>query len=274
MLIKDISTIKNSGEVDVVFPKNYNELKELYLNFLNNNIKFKVIGCGSNSLISDKYDGTLICLNKMDYAYLLNPTDIYVSAFYPTNKFVCDMAELGYDYSMFVGIPGLLGGLIYNNGGSFSKSISDYVIYVNYLNSNGDIIRMDKDKLMFDYRHSIFKEIDGVIVGVGLKYSEGENIIDSINSNLKVRNNKLPKLPSLGSIFKNVEEISAWKIIDQIGLRDYHIGGASFSKKHCNVIVNNGEASFEDIYKLIKMAKELTFASLNINLEEEITIIK
>lgn len=274
MRIANCSLMKNSGEVECILPKDFNELKNCYLELKEKGIKHTIIGAGSNTLISEKYTGRIIKLTELDYSYEIYPDEIYVSAFYPTTLFASEMAKEGYDYSFLSGIPGLLGGAVYNNVGAFGEAISDYVLYVNYLNSNGDIVRFDCEKLMFSYRYSIFKDIEGIIVGIALKKQRNKNVERKIREFLQRRKENLPNNPSLGSIFKNNQLIKAWKVIDKLGLRGYQIGGAAFSNKHANVIINVDNASFSDVRSLILCAKKRAYEELGIVLEEEITIIE
>jgi UDP-N-acetylmuramate dehydrogenase len=79
-------------------------------------------------------------------------------------------------------------------------------------------------------------------------------------------------LPSCGSVFKNPKAhgISAWQVVDKLGLRGHRIGGAQFSEKHSNFIVNTGGAKAADVRGLIELAKSRAKAELSIELEEEV----
>ena len=72
---------------------------------------------------------------------------------------------------------------------------------------------------------------------------------------------------------KDGKKLSAWKLIDDVGLRGYQIGGAKFSEKHCNFIINNGSAKAEDIENLIKLAQEKVKNKFDIDLNCEIKIV-
>lgn len=274
MEIRKCFAMKNIGNVDVVAPKEFAELIKIYREFIKGRKKFVVIGGGSNTLISDAYKGTVVLLTSLPYTYEVKKDDIYVSAFYPTNKFALELAMRGYDYSFLAGIPGLLGGAIYNNAGSYGSNIGDVLQSVEYLNSNGEMITLTKEQLLLEYRYSIFRDIEGIIIGCTLKKRESGLARHNVLKNLSARKNKLPHNASIGSIFKNSKLIHAWRVIDELGLRGYQIGGAAFSNKHANVIINVENASFKDIKSLILLAKKRALEELGIVLEEEITIIE
>src|SRR5690606_17942122 len=81
--------------------------------------------------------------------------------------------------------------------------------------------------------------------------------------------------PSCGSVFKNPKASGkrAWQVIEELGLRGHRVGNAEFSNKHANFIVNLGQASFDDVYSLIQMAKTRAREELGIGLEEEVRIL-
>lgn len=78
--------------------------------------------------------------------------------------------------------------------------------------------------------------------------------------------------PSCGSVFKNPRShaTSAWQTIDRLGLRGHRIGGAQYSEKHSNFIINLGGATAADVRALIDLAKGRAFKELGILLEEEV----
>jgi UDP-N-acetylmuramate dehydrogenase len=57
---------------------------------------------------------------------------------------------------------------------------------------------------------------------------------------------------SAGSTFKRPEGYFAGKLIQDAGLAGYQIGGALVSKKHCGFVINQGDATSEDIFRLIQ----------------------
>ena len=70
-----------------------------------------------------------------------------------------------------------------------------------------------------------------------------------------------------------IETISVWKLLDEVGLRGYKIGGAMFSEKHCNFILNTGNATANDIINLIELAKKRVKDKFGVDIEEEVKIM-
>jgi UDP-N-acetylmuramate dehydrogenase len=81
--------------------------------------------------------------------------------------------------------------------------------------------------------------------------------------------------PSCGSVFKNPAQsgLSAWQVIDRLGLRGHAIGGAQFSPKHSNFIVNTGGASSRDVMGLVELAQTRARAELGVELETEVIVL-
>ena len=82
-----------------------------------------------------------------------------------------------------------------------------------------------------------------------------------------------PAQPSAGCIFKNPKEISAGKLIDELGLKGKSIGGAMVSDVHGNFIVNTGDATASDVLRLIEFIQQLARSKRKIELETEVEII-
>lgn len=151
------------------------------------------------------------------------------------------------------GIPGTLGGCIFMNAGAYNSSMSDLVDSVKVLRNN-EIIWLTNAQCQFGYRNSIFlNNPDWIILEVKLKLKEGNtNDIKKLMKNRQKRRMESQPLnyPSAGSTFRNIGDIFAWKLIDEIGFRGKTIGGAAVSEKHTNFIINKGNAKASDVIDL------------------------
>lgn len=274
---KELTTIGCGGKIKYVYlPNDITSLCEAYRYIKSNNYKYAVLGNGSNILASDNdYNGIVILLKKLEYSYsILDNNTICVSAFYPTIKLAYDLAnnELG-DLSFLGGIPGLLGGAIYNNSGAYNDSISNHVIEVKYIDTAGNIKTISNLGCAFGYRKSIFHYIEGIIIECSLRV---EKIItkEKLEKRRRKRQESQPlENKSMGSVFKNNPLIPSWKIIDALGLRGLRIGDASISAKHANFIINLGSAKSSDIISIIDLIETRSRLEFGINLSKEITII-
>lgn len=273
---KDITTINCGGQIRFLYyPFDVKGLCRVFKYINELKIKYFVVGNGSNILASDSfYDGVVIILKKMKYSFRIEGNILECSGFYPTIKLAYDLGDLEYgDLSFLCGIPGLLGGAIYNNSGAYNKCISDDLIDVKYIDKDGLIKTISKKNLNFSYRYSDFHKLDVIIISARFKvfFLNSSDLI-SYRNNLRRQIQPL-EWKNMGSIFKNKVDIKAWEIIEKLNLKGLKKGDAMISKKHGNFIINLGEAKTNDILFLINLIKEKALKELEIQLDLEIKII-
>ena len=259
----------------LVFPRDIFEFQEIM--YILNGSKYFILGNGSNIILPDYYDGVVI---KLKYFNNYNIFDEYieVDSGVMINKLSMELSKLGYKgFEWASGIPGTIGGCIYNNAGCYGSEISDNLIDVTVFCDN-KIYCLRKDELSFSYRNSTFKMNNKfVILKAKFKFEKGdpEELLDLI----KVRTNKRIEsqpleYPSCGSVFRNPDGLVAGKLIDEANLKGKCVGGAMVSNKHANFIINNGNATPEDIIKLINEIKNTIKKNYNIDLVLEQEVIK
>lgn len=240
----------------VVYPKSISGLRSLMKVLKEENIPFKVIGKGSNLLCSDDdFNGVVIRLDK-------NLNDVY---FVENKCFVeagCSLIGLskkameegltGLEFAG--GIPATVGGAIYQNAGAYLSNMAAVIEEVLVL-CDDHFEWMSNEECKFAYRHSVFYDhSDWIIVGAKmcLAYGDRDEIFEKMNSRRAKRCECQPlDKRSAGSIFKNPEDVAAWKLIDGIGYRGKMIGGAMVSDKHCNFLVNENHATAKDFIQLV-----------------------
>ncbi|MBQ7677765.1 MAG: hypothetical protein IJT32_05980 [Lachnospiraceae bacterium] len=132
------------------------------------------------------------------------------------------------------------------------------------------------DALSFSYRHSIFMEMDVVITSVVLQLERGDP--EAISAKMKELNarriEKQPlEYPSAGSTFKRPEGYFAGKLIEDAGLRGYRVGGAAVSQKHCGFVVNDRNATAQDVYDVIRHVQREVKKQFGVTLEPEVRLI-
>lgn len=241
-----------------------------------NNIRYFVLGNGSNVIFGDEgYDGVIIStkkINKIKIHKNIAVIDCGVNLFI-ANKIFIKNALSGMEFTY--GIPGTMGGAVYMNAGAYNHEIKDIVHKVMYY--NGKKIKIIKNKnTIFSYRDSIFKKNNFVILKVWLKLnkSEKKEVESNCLNNLKKRQISQPlEYPNCGSVFKKVNGVSAGQIIDKLGLKGLKVGGAEISCLHANFIVNKGNASASDVKNLIQQVKAKVKQKSDISLEEEVIIL-
>lgn len=273
-LIKDFTTYKLSGKMrDVYFPNNIDELKSL----LESNSNFKIIGNGSNLIISESYDGQFIKLSNFnDISF--DGTTLKVGCGYSLSKLSLECAKRGLSGLEFAcGIPGSVGGAIYMNAGAYGNNISDVLKSVTILDDSLNIRVLDVSELNLGYRNSIFKSnnyviLDGTFV---LKEKKSNLILKEISEIMNSRRSKQPlEYPSAGSVFRNPDGYSAGRLVQKANLQGEHVGDAYVSEKHANFIVNKGCAKAEDVIKLINVVKNRVKKEFDIDLVLEQEIIR
>lgn len=270
--------VKTTGKY-MVFPSNIEELICL-MNFIKSKkLKYKVIGGGSNLIFENPiYDGILINLSKFDDVNF-NETTIKVSAGYSLMKLAlkaCRMSLTGLEFA--TGIPGTVGGAIYNNAGAYKSDMGYIVESVDVLTPDFKIKTFYNKDLSFHYRTSFFKSNPGYIILSATIILKKGNLkeIQSIIEDRKQRRLMSQPLdyPSAGSVFRNPNNNYAGALIENIGYKGKEIGGAKVSEKHANFIINYGSATGSDIVKLIEEIKSKVKEKFDIDLVLEQEIVK
>ncbi|MCM1131325.1 MAG: UDP-N-acetylmuramate dehydrogenase [Roseburia sp.] len=273
---KELTTIGCGGRIKILYtPNSIEALQKAFIFIEEHQLSFFLLGNGSNVLARDEdYEGIVIHLRKMPYSYTIDGEILECSAFYPTTKLAYDLAkeEMG-DLSFLGGIPGLLGGAIYNNSGAYKDDIKNHLIDVTYINSAGQMVTLANKDCAFSYRKSIFHYIDAIILSARFKITKVKTL-DILEKRKSQRKLTQPlENRSMGSIFKNNPLIPAWKVIDALGMRGFHFHDAAVSAKHANFIINTGNAKSSEILNLIEIIQKRAELEFGISLKYEITIV-
>lgn len=271
--LKKYTTYKVGGKADyLVLPYDIEALIKLLKYLDHNNIKHKVIGNGSNLIFLGDYNGVLIKLDKLNNIEI---NDEYIKAGAGASLICLALkcSKLGLTGMEFAtGIPGTVGGAVYMNAGAYNESMSDIIESVKVLDDNYNIKELTNHDLMFNYRDSLLQHKKYICLEVSIKLNKGD--IDSILELIEKRKQKRIETqpleyPSAGSVFRNPEGESAWKLVEGIGYKGKSIGGAKVSEKHANFIINAGNADGKDIKELIDEIKKEVKIKYNIDLKAE-----
>lgn len=275
VIMKDYTTYKVGGEVIcVVYPEDEECLIKLLDYIKENNINYKIIGNGSNVIFNDKgFNGIIIKLDNFNNLKILN-NKIIVGAGYMLNKLALRVSRLGLTGMEFAtGIPGTVGGAVYMNAGAYKTDIGYILTSIKVITPNLEIKTMYNKDLNFHYRTSFLQENkDYICIEATFTLSKGnaDEIMEIINERKLRRIETQPlEYPSAGSVFRNPEGDFAGRLIEEIGYKGKSIGGAKVSEKHANFIINNGNATGEEIKELINEIKEKVKEKYNIELKVE-----
>ena len=273
------TTFRIGGNADIfVRPESKEQIAEILRLCRKQDVPYFILGNGSNLLVGDRgFRGVVI--NIMD-----NMNDIKVDGGIikaQAGAMLIKVSRAARDNSLtgleFVsGIPGTIGGAIYMNAGAYGGEMKDVVTQVTAMDAEGEIYTFGTDELEFSYRHSVIQQRDLIVLDVTMKLAAGDQkIIDDRMSELAVaRRTKQPlEYPSAGSTFKRPEGYFAGKLIMDAGLRGYRVGDAQVSEKHCGFVVNRGNATADDVIKLIDDVKAKVSEEYDVVLEPEVRMI-
>ncbi len=286
--IKDYEYLKNATlkkyntyRLDVranylIFPKTVEELINLLKYLKENKIKYLILGGGSNVILARPIFDVVIKLDRLNKVTIddnIVVAEAGVSLISLSNT--C-MKEGLLGLAFAGGIPGLVGASTSMNAGAYKEEISDTIKEVKVLTPNLDIKIMTKEELEYGYRDSFLKRnkdyicLETTFVMKKEEISKIKNLMDD-RKRRRIESQPLDK-PSAGSVFRNPGGISAGKLIDDLGLKGYSVGGASISEKHANFIINDGTATYDDIIELIDFIKKKVKKEYDIDLilEQEI----
>ena len=242
-----------------------------------NKLPIYFIGSGSNLLVADQgINGIVVSPARSLKKLEIDGNSIRAESGVMLGRLVKECMKNNLSgLETLVGVPGTLGGALVMNAGAFGGEISNYLQSVEIMKMNGSTKTYKTKDINFSYRFSSFKQDEFIILASFILPNEDPNIIKqkrNIASSGRKTNQPL-KFRSAGSVFKNPENFAAGYLIDKVGLKGKKIGGAEISTHHANFFINHGNASAEDITKLIKLAKKAVFEKFNIELELEIKTI-
>ena len=279
--LKNHTTFKIGGNcIALIEPREVSDIVETIKICRENSIKFFVIGNGSNLLVPDEgYNGVIIKLKsefstiQVEGEYLIVNSGAKLSEVYTVTY---ENSLTGFEFAS--GIPGTIGGAIYMNAGAYGGEMKDIVESVEVLDlDNFELRELKNEELEFSYRKSIIQRRNYIVTTIKLKLQKGnKEKINAVYEDLRERRNSKQPLNfgSAGSTFKRPEGHFASKLIEDAGLKGYHINDAWVSEKHSGFIVNKGNASFKEVMELIEYVQKVVFEKFGVKLETEVRILK
>lgn len=273
----------NIGGKSKIFFKADN-LKELinFLKKLQKKERIFILGAGSNTLISDNlFNGAVIKLSKNFNNISLLGEDILIAGSAVLDKALSDFAiknELS-GFEFLSCIPGTVGGGIKMNAGCFGREFKDILISIQAIDQMGNVITIPSKDIRFEYRKNNLPD-DLIFLSASFKGKKG-NREDIVNKTNELKNekdkNQPTRIKTSGSTFKNPilqTKKKVWELIKESVPLDKKFGDACISDKHCNFFVNTGNASFQDMKKLIDYVSKKVLEKTGISLEKEIKILE
>lgn len=259
---------------------NIEELKKILNIAKENNIKLTVIGNGSNLLVLDSGITGITIKNNIKKLEIIKNEDnieVIVGAGNNNTEVSQKLLKEGISgYEELSGIPGTVGGAIRMNAGAYGKEMKDIVKDVTFMDYKGNITKLEKEKLGFEYRNSMFSSNKYIILETTLVLQKGNenDIKQKMDEYLISRKEKQPlEFPNAGSTFKRGNDFITAKLIDECNLKGYKVGGAEVSTRHAGFVVNKGNATAKDVIDLTNYIKEKVYEKFQKKIELEIEII-
>ena len=253
-----------------------------FLKTLNNKEKLFTLGAGSNLLITDKFfDGVIIKLSKDFNNITLLGEDVIIAGSSVLDKTLSEFAMRN-DLSgleFLSCIPGSVGGGIRMNAGCFGREFKDILLSVQAIDKLGNVLTIPSKDIKFEYRNNDLSE-NLIFLSASFKgiKSDSKKINDEMIRLKKEKEKNQPtRIKTSGSTFKNPvsqTKKKVWELIrDSVPIHKT-FGDAGISEKHCNFFVNKGNASFDDMIKLMDYVTKKVFEKNGIRIEKEIKILE
>jgi UDP-N-acetylmuramate dehydrogenase len=246
------------------------------LAILDSTTDFRVLGHGNNSvLVKEYYDEDFIVLNGCLDHIELSAGIIRAgsgASFHDLSNFALENSLTGLEFAF--DIPSSVGGGVVMNAGTAEGTISEVLCAVTCVDiQTKKVERLTKDELQLVYRSSIFQvNSDKVILEAEFELSLGDfdEISEVMEASKSRRWEKQPRdLPNCGSVFKRPAGRFVGPMIREIGIESLAVGDARVSEKHAGFIVNMGNASGLDIFRLIGLVREKVSEKFGVSLEVE-----
>ena len=245
-----------------------------------------VIGGGSNLLVADEGIRGLVVLARtpgeratdlLEAEDLGEAVRLRVAAQAPLSwvgRFAAERGWAGMDWG--VGLPGTIGGATVNNAGAHGTEQKDHLERVVLLDETGEIEEKPAAWLEASYRYTVLKAAPQprrwTVIGavVILPKGDPQELVRLADEHAAFRKETQPTGACAGSTFANPDGDFAGRLLEASGMKGFAVGGAMFSPKHANWIVNDGTATAANVRELIATAQERVSERFGVELRREV----
>ena len=273
--LADFIWFRTGGPAEwLVRPKDEADLGQ-FLSELDQGVPVTPIGVGSNLIVRDGGVGGVVVRLPKSFAKVTIESGNRVRAGggamgITVASAARDAGIAGLEFLR--GIPGTTGGAVRMNAGAYGREVKDILVEARLVLRDGTIETWPLDRLGYSYRHSavpdgavvveaLFQGVPGDVQAIG---AEMDRIAAEREASQPLRSR------TGGSTFKNPPGHKAWALIDASGCRGLRIGDAQVSEKHCNFLLNLGNATSAQIEELGEEVRRRVMERTNILLEWEI----
>jgi UDP-N-acetylmuramate dehydrogenase len=272
--LADVTWFRVGGPAQVLFTPADEADLAYFLKHRPSDVSVQVVGLGSNLLVRDGgVPGVVIRLGRGFAEIKVDGQGLRTGTAVPDVKVSRAAAEAGIrGLAFYRGIPGSIGGALRMNAGAHGRETKDCLIGARAVDAQGNIHVLSLGDMGFTYRHCgipkdwIFTEatFEGELGDPAEILKEMDEVADYREKNQPIKER------TGGSTFKNPEGHSAWKLVDQAGCRGMRVGGAKVSEMHCNFLINDSQATGEDVETLGETVRARVLATSGITLDWEI----
>ena len=238
-----------------------------------------VMGAGSNLLVSDRgVRGVVLCLGQAMGRVEFEGERVRACAGVLLPRLAKLAAGRGLSGLEWAGgVPGTVGGAVAMNAGAHGSDTSRSLVAAHLASSDGELVVCPGEELGFEYRKSRLVRAGGYVV-VAAEFRLEPGSVLEIEGRMKEfaarrRRTQPLGLPSSGSVFKNPPGDYAGRLIEAASLKGTRVGGAQVSTVHANFIVNTGDASADDVRRLIELVRRRVKEEFGVTLELEVELV-
>jgi len=268
------------GDADLLAaPTTLGELRQLLEYSTRQGLAVTILGGGTNVLISDRGVRGLVILTSRLCAYHVRGTVFCAQSGLLLDKAINVSIEHSLSgLELLGGLPGTVGGAIWGNASAQGFAISELVEWIDYLQPDGTIRRIQRDDPRFSYKNSPFKGTSNIIYEIAFRLQPNKNTSEARLLKEQSRRNRRETgqydFPSAGCMFKNPHGKTAGTLIDEAGLKGMVLGGAQISQNHANFFINRSRNSTsQEIFSLSEIARKKIEERFGIQLEREIILL-
>jgi UDP-N-acetylmuramate dehydrogenase len=260
-----------------LFPRTHDEAVAAHAWMLRQPEPTLILGSGTNVLISDAgFPGIVLFTTELKELADLGADRWYAASGLDLHHLVRQvMLPNNYEgVGALTGIPGTVGGAIFMNAGTVNGSTCPLLESADLLDADG-LRTLPITPSMYSYRSQSFCGRETLVLGGLFRFKTADRDQREIYDHyMQRRLDSQPQGFCCGSVFKNPPGQHAGRLIEACGLKGARYGGAVISPKHANFIMNERDATFEEILHLFELAKSTVFERFGVALEEEVRIIR
>ncbi|MBI4950080.1 MAG: UDP-N-acetylmuramate dehydrogenase [Deltaproteobacteria bacterium] len=277
--MSEYTSIKIGGPADVMaFPQDEGDLKDILAFAEAKSFPFYILGGGTNLLVRDGGVRSIVINMSEGFKDIVweDETNASVGAGVRLSELLFQCRERGLTGFEFAsGIPGTIGGAVMMNAGAYGGEMKDCVEGVEVIGKKGVKNFIPKKDLAFAYRKAEVPK-GAVVTRAHMKFEKSTpDVVKEKIRDLKERRKTTAHItfPNAGSVFRNPENKSAGRLIEEAGLKGERSGDAQISEVHANYIVNLGAARAKDVLSLMALIRDRVYSQKGVVLEPEIKVI-